>query len=67
MQASEDLKNWIRLNGLKKGWVAAQINVAPSTLLAWTSGARAPLPALADRLEALTNGAVRAADWRREG
>ena len=62
-QAAARLKAWIMAEGRKSSWVAKQLGVGDATLSRWTSGRAVPIPAFRAAIEALTDGAVNAADW----
>lgn len=63
MTGPDKLKAWMTTTGRKPTWVASQVGVDYKTLHAWTKGRHAPNPAAADRLEALTDGAIKVGDW----
>lgn len=56
------LREWRRTNGLTGDQAAKQVGVAQSTWSQYENGTRRPSPEIAARIEALSDGQVKAAD-----
>lgn len=62
-KAHQKLSAWLAVEGRKKSWLASQVSVRPNAVTAWVNGKSIPIPALRERIEEVTNGAVSAQEW----
>ncbi len=44
MKAQNHIKDWLRAEGRRKSWLAAQVAVNPTTVSRWFSGKLTPTP-----------------------
>lgn len=63
VKAPEKLRNWIDARGMKHGFFAQQVGCHFGSLSRWLSGSRVPSPADQAKIEALTDGAIKAGEW----
>lgn len=54
---------WLAERNIKDGAFGSLIPVSKDVMSAILRGARKPRPEVADRIEALTDGAVKASEW----
>lgn len=67
MQAQEMLREWIRKEGRKKGWLAEQIPIGAGDLSLWLAGKQTPRMVYRIRLLDITGLDLRdAAMWGKE-
>lgn len=62
--APTKLKRWLKEEGRMSYWLATKIGVTNVTLSYWVTGRRTPSLDHAFKIEEITEGAIKASDWR---
>ena len=63
MKANEKFDQWFKVNGVRKGWFAAQIGVGSQSISKWVKGTTKPSAMARKVIEEKTGGAVLAEEW----